>query len=81
LHTNKYKNTLSAFVKETSIELKGDQSQQMLKNAGAQDKKWTAVVRLQKKIADLETQLEKKDQEIQSVRVRIIGLNWPYTKR
>jgi platelet-activating factor acetylhydrolase IB subunit alpha len=67
LHTNNYKDTLSAFVKETNIEFNDDLSQQMLKNAGALEKKWTAVVRLQKKIADLEAQLEKKDQEIQSL--------------
>jgi platelet-activating factor acetylhydrolase IB subunit alpha len=70
LHTNNYKDTLNTFVKEATIDITADdmsQQQQVLKASGTLEKKWTAVVRLQKKIADLEAQLEKKDQEIQSL--------------
>lgn len=61
LSTNNYKETFDTFLKETNLppDLGADK-----KNSGVLEKKWTTVVRLQKKIAELEAQLGKKDEEI-----------------
>ena len=62
LHTNNYKDSLDTFMREASlpVDVCADK-----KHAGALEKKWTTVVRLQKKIGELESQLEtsKKSEE------------------
>lgn len=60
LLTNNYKESYESFLKETSItpDALADK-----KYAGALEKKWTTVVRLQKKISELETLLESKSHE------------------
>jgi platelet-activating factor acetylhydrolase IB subunit alpha len=61
LSANNYKESFDTFVKETSLpaDICDDK-----KHTGVLEKKWTTVVRLQMKIADLESQLEKKNQEM-----------------
>jgi len=56
LYTNNFKESYECFVRETS--LPPDTVSADKKNSGALEKKWTSVVRLQKKITDLEAQLE-----------------------
>lgn len=76
LASNNYKETLDQFLKETQIaasEVLADK-----KNAGVLEKKWTTVVRLQKKIVELESALEKKDQELQQVMAGGGGLGGGY---
>lgn len=65
LANNNYKETLEQFLKETQIsaDVLADK-----KNSGVLEKKWTAVVRLQKKISELEAALQKKDQEVGPLR-------------
>lgn len=63
LLTNNYKDTFDSFLKETNLS-PNDSILNDKKYSGVLEKKWTTVVRLQKKIADLEAQLEKKDQEL-----------------
>lgn len=62
LHTNNYKDSLDSFMREASLpaDVCADKKQ-----AGALEKKWTTVVRLQKKISELEAQVEtnKKSEE------------------
>ena len=61
LSSNNYKESFDTFLKETNLpaDICDDK-----KHSGVLEKKWTTVVRLQKKITDLETQLEKKEQEL-----------------
>jgi platelet-activating factor acetylhydrolase IB subunit alpha len=61
LHSNNYKETFECFLKETNMpaDIQSDK-----KYSGVLEKKWTTVVRLQKKIVELESQLEKKEQEL-----------------
>ena len=61
LLTNNFKETFDTFLRETNLttDSGGDK-----KNDGFLEKKLTTVVRLQKKIADLEALIEKKDQEL-----------------
>ena len=61
LSSNNYKESFDSFVKETNLppDICADK-----KFNGELEKKWTTVVRIQKKITELETLLEKKDQEL-----------------
>ena len=61
LSANSFREAYDAFVRESQLtaELLADK-----KNAGVLEKKWTTVVRLQKKIAELEAALQKKDEEV-----------------
>lgn len=67
LSSNGYRDSLEAFVRESQLppdqltSLTGNTDK---RNAGVLEKKWTTVVRLQKKIAELESQLEKKEEEL-----------------
>lgn len=61
LSSNNYKETFDAFVKETSLPADICEDK---KHTGVLERKWTTVVRLQMKIAELESQLEKKNQEL-----------------
>lgn len=79
LASNNYKETLEQFLKEAQIQpgnapggdvTAGDSNK---KNSGVLEKKWTAVVRLQKKIVELETAIEQKDQELQQMRMGGVG--------
>lgn len=61
LQTNNYKDSFDNFCRETNLpaDICNDK-----KNTGSLEKKWTTVVRLQKKITELESQLENnKNQE------------------
>lgn len=73
LLTNNYNETFDSFLRETN--LTNDESiLNDRRNSGVLEKKWTTVVRLQKKIADLEEALNKKDQELlQSVNTTMPG--------
>ena len=73
LLTNNYNETFDSFLRETN--LTNDESiLNDKRNSGVLEKKWTTVVRLQKKIADLEEALNKKDQELlQSVNTTMPG--------
>lgn len=66
LLSNNYKDSYESFLKDTSLpaDVCADK-----KYSGSLEKKWTTVVRLQKKISELEVQLESKKNEEQ------IGLN------
>ena len=64
LAANNFKETLEAFAKEAQLPAPLDALLADKKNAGVLEKKWTTVVRLQKKIVELEAQLEKKEQEL-----------------
>lgn len=70
LLTNSYKDSYESFLKDTSIapEALADK-----KYAGALEKKWTTVVRLQKKISELETLLESKNSEFVDSRMNGMG--------
>lgn len=59
LHTNNYKDALDSFMREAQLpaDTLADK-----KNTGSLEKKWTTVVRLQKKITELESQLENSKQ-------------------
>lgn len=71
LCANNYKDSFDSFLKETNLP---EDTCNDKKYAGVLEKKWTTVVRLQKKIADLEDQLVKKEQEIsQSVNTALPG--------
>ena len=61
LSSNNYKESFDSFIKETNLpaDICDDK-----KHSGVLEKKWTTVVRLQKKITELESQLEKKEQEL-----------------
>jgi platelet-activating factor acetylhydrolase IB subunit alpha len=61
LSSNNYKETFESFLRETQMpsDVFADK-----KYSGMLEKKWTTVVRLQKKIAELEEQLVKKEQEL-----------------
>jgi platelet-activating factor acetylhydrolase IB subunit alpha len=61
LSSNNYKETFESFLRETQLppDVCADK-----KYSGVLEKKWTTVVRLQKKIAELEEQLNKKEQEL-----------------
>lgn len=73
LLTNNYKDTFDSFLRETNL-TNDDSLLNDKKYSGVLEKKWTTVVRLQKKIADLEAALEKKDQELlQSVNTTMPG--------
>lgn len=65
LANNNYKDTLEQFLKETQIPAADVLADK--KNSGVLEKKWTTVVRLQKKIVELESAIEKKDQELQQL--------------
>jgi len=65
LANNNYKETLEQFLKESQIPAADVLADK--KNSGVLEKKWTTVVRLQKKIVELESALEKKDQELQQI--------------
>ena len=68
LLTNNFKDTFDSFLREANL------TNDDKKYSGVLEKKWTTVVRLQKKIADLEAALEKKDQELlQSVNTTMPG--------
>lgn len=71
LCVNNYKDTLEQFMKETQLpsDCLNDK-----KNTGVLEKKWTTVVRLQKKIVELESQLDKKEQELAQMSVGGVGL-------
>lgn len=60
LLSNNYKDSYDSFLKDTSLspEVVADK-----KLSGSLEKKWTTVVRLQKKISELEAQLESKKNE------------------
>lgn len=60
LLTNNYKDSYDSFLRDTSLpaDVCADK-----KSSGSLEKKWTTVVRLQKKISELETQLESKKNE------------------
>jgi len=68
LLTNNYKDSFDSFIKDANLtpDVCADK-----KNSGALEKKWTTVVRLQKKISELETLLENKKSEESSIK----GLN------
>ena len=71
LLTNNFKDTFDSFLREANL-TNDDKNDK--KYSGVLEKKWTTVVRLQKKIADLEAALEKKDQELlQSVNTTMPG--------
>lgn len=55
LLTNSYKDSYDSFLKDTQLT---EDSVNDKKHAGALEKKWTTVVRLQKKISELEAQIE-----------------------
>ena len=60
LHSNNYKDSLESFLKDTNLnsaEVFADK-----KYSGVLEKKWTTVLRLQKKISELEAQLESKNE-------------------
>lgn len=61
LASNNYKESYDVFIKETNLPPDAISDK---KSAGMLEKKWTTVVRLQKKIVELEQQLEKKDLEM-----------------
>ena len=61
LSSNNYKESFDTFVKETNLPADICEDK---KHSGVLEKKWTTVVRLQKKISELESQLEKKEQEL-----------------
>jgi platelet-activating factor acetylhydrolase IB subunit alpha len=65
LSTNNYKETYESFLKEAQLP---DDVCADKKYSGVLEKKWTTVVRLQKKIAELEAQLLKKDEELAASR-------------
>jgi platelet-activating factor acetylhydrolase IB subunit alpha len=73
LSTNNFKETYETFLREA--QLSPDSVHNDKKNSGVLEKKWTTVVRLQKKIAELESQLEKKDEEIAQLSAGGGGLN------
>ncbi|KAL5015906.1 hypothetical protein ScPMuIL_005495 [Solemya velum] len=58
LSSNGYLNALSEFTKETSMPAEIDK-----KFTGLLEKKWTSVIRLQKKVMDLETKLSEAEKE------------------
>ncbi|KAG5446828.1 Lissencephaly-1 [Clonorchis sinensis] len=62
LSSNGYHNALTAFKEEASIEGEMDR-----KFSGLLEKKWTSVIRLQKKVLDLEAKLLEAEREMQSV--------------
>lgn len=64
LLTNNYKETFDTFLKETNLPVDTCADK---KNQGVLEKKWTTVVRLQKKIVELESQLDKKEQELANI--------------
>jgi len=60
LKTNGYDASGEVFQKETAVEPLDP------KKSGLLDKKWTSVIRLQKKVMDLETKITQMQEEIQS---------------
>lgn len=76
LANNNYKDTLEQFLKETQIPAADVLADK--KNSGVLEKKWTTVVRLQKKIVELESALDKKEQELQQMNMGIgVGVYRP----
>lgn len=61
LSSNNYKESYDAFLRETQLPADTVADKKL---AGMLEKKWTTVVRLQKKIDELQSQLDKKDQEM-----------------
>ncbi|XP_036369333.1 lissencephaly-1 homolog [Octopus sinensis] len=59
LSANGYLNSLDAFQKETEMPGEIDK-----KYAGLLEKKWTSVIRLQKKVMDLESKLVEAEKEV-----------------
>ncbi|CAL8070019.1 unnamed protein product [Calicophoron daubneyi] len=62
LSTNGYRQALDAFKAEATIEGENDR-----KFSGLLEKKWTSVIRLQKKVLDLEAKLGEAEREFQSM--------------
>lgn len=60
LHSSGFDDTLNAFRKDANVA--GDQEK---KYQGLLEKKWTSVIRLQKKVMDLETRLSEAEKEYQ----------------
>lgn len=61
LLTNNFKETFESFCKDTNTQFDPLNDK---KYSGMLEKKWTTVVRLQKKINDLEAELSRKEQEL-----------------
>ncbi|XP_071849779.1 lissencephaly-1 homolog isoform X2 [Apostichopus japonicus] len=61
LRSNGFENSLEEFTKEAKID--GDLEK---KHAGLLEKKWTSVIRLQKKVMDLESKLNETEREYQT---------------
>lgn len=64
LNKNNYKNTLSAFIEEANP--KYDQNEKSGSPSDVLEKKWISVVRLQKKVLDLETKIEQMTEQLNS---------------
>ena len=67
LSTHNYRDTLETFLRETDISA-SEVAQSDKRNSGVLEKKWTTVVRLQKKIAELEQTVKKRDEELELLR-------------
>lgn len=68
LSAHNYRQTLDSFLQESEISADELASVADKRNAGVLEKKWTTVVRLQKKIAELEQTVKKRDEELELVR-------------
>jgi len=71
LLTNNFKDSYETFLKDTNLpaDISADK-----KYNGALEKKWTTVVRLQKKISELESLLESKNEESSQMMLGMNGL-------
>lgn len=67
LSSNNYKDTFDAFLRE-SEQSSDEFAQNDKRNSGVLEKKWTTVVRLQKKINELEQLLKKREEELEAYR-------------
>lgn len=67
LHENGYKAAFEAFSGEAKLDYVADGKQ---KYSGLLEKKWTSVIRLQKKVMDLEKQTGQLQEELANAPVR-----------